>query len=625
MLNKDNLYNSKAPTPDTEINSAVNTSGGDNTNYSAGGLKTAEGERVDGRNAKGYIVTGSSVNLDGLNPELLKAFYGMVEEYGSKTGKKVTVTSGARTMSQQAALFSKYGPGRAARPGSSLHEFGLALDVDPKALNEMEKLGLMRKYGLTRPVGGEDWHVEPIGIQSNIAKFKTDQGAASQAIITGLGRGGGGLGTISSAPKYSRNANLSKSIMDANATPVSDSKDASMVSSSGYTPLSDRQSNTPKQGIIKTSLGNVNPSNRLDTEGKPRSILSTSGSAFNRSVENVSNGSIDMNAIPSTNSKGYDNVKDIIIQAAKTVGVDPDLMLKKAAVESNFNPNVKAKGGSASGLFQFVDSTWKEVLGKYGAKYGYDANTSVFDAKANALMAAHYAKDNMSKLSKVKGGDLNSTDMYLAHFLGAGGASSFLKAYNSNPNSIAAELLPTAANSNKNIFYDGSRARTVSEVYTLLGNKVDNKAYTLGMKKNDVTTSPSSNIVKINNVSVSQSTADNTNKYTPPSGNTSNRPNPISAIKSANMNSNRDVVTPAKINQVDKNVMSDNRDVLMQSLDVQKQMLSAINKIAGLVTTKKDSIPKDEFRQADKMVDNTPKLDAYQSPIGMVSMKRKII
>ena len=45
-------------------------------------------------------------------------------------------------------------------------------------------------------------------------------------------------------------------------------------------------------------------------------------------------------------------------------------MMAQAAQESSFQPDAKASTSSATGLFQFIDSTWLNSVKQYGAKYG---------------------------------------------------------------------------------------------------------------------------------------------------------------------------------------------------------------------------------------------------------------
>ena len=134
-------------------------------------------------------------------------------------------------------------------------------------------------------------------------------------------------------------------------------------------------------------------------------------------------------------------VKKIITDNARRAGEDPGIMQTMAAVESSMNPNAKASTSSASGLFQFIRSTWQAMLAQHG-KYGLGPNTSPFDPAASTLMAAEYIKQNKKIISTVKPNP-GINEVYLAHFLGPGGARTFLR---SDPSEIAARVMPKAAN-----------------------------------------------------------------------------------------------------------------------------------------------------------------------------------
>jgi nucleoside-diphosphate-sugar epimerase len=75
------------------------------------------------------------------------------------------------------------------------------------------------------------------------------------------------------------------------------------------------------------------------------------------------------------------------------------------------------------------------------------------DPSAASSMAAEFAADNQSYLEGRLGRPMESVDLYLAHFLGAGGAEKFLRAHDANPNAAAAAILPAAAGANRSIFY----------------------------------------------------------------------------------------------------------------------------------------------------------------------------
>ena len=180
------------------------------------------------------------------------------------------------------------------------------------------------------------------------------------------------------------------------------------------------------------------------------------------------------------------------VASAKS-GVSFQYLVAKAAQESSLKTDAAATTSSAEGLFQFTQGTWLDMMHRFGRHYGYgdlaskisvapNGKASVSDAaterellalrqdpEASALMAAEYARKNAETLEGVLGRDPEAPDLYLAHFLGASGASRLLSAAEHSPETIAADVLPAAANANKSVFYtsDG-RARSVTEVASLV-------------------------------------------------------------------------------------------------------------------------------------------------------------
>src|SRR5258706_2947022 len=60
----------------------------------------------------------------------------------------------------------------------------------------------------------------------------------------------------------------------------------------------------------------------------------------------------------------------------------------------------------------------------------------------------------------------------MTHFRGGGGPARLISNAEDNPNSSAARLFPSAAAANRSIFFDRSgRARSVSEVYSVLSSR----------------------------------------------------------------------------------------------------------------------------------------------------------
>lgn len=77
------------------------------------------------------------------------------------------------------------------------------------------------------------------------------------------------------------------------------------------------------------------------------------------------------------------DIQAIIVAAAQRWGADPTQLLRVAYCESHYNPNAYNASSGASGLFQFLASTW--AANSVRAGYG---GVSVFDAVANANTAA---------------------------------------------------------------------------------------------------------------------------------------------------------------------------------------------------------------------------------------------
>jgi len=176
-----------------------------------------------------------------------------------------------------------------------------------------------------------------------------------------------------------------------------------------------------------------------------------------------------------------------IARAAQKTGVDFDYLLAQAKLESGLDPKARAGTSSATGLYQFLGSTWLDTLKKHGAEHGLGwageaasdpaMRSQVMalrtDPQASALMAAELASDNRAALSISLGREPDSSELYLAHFLGAQGASQFLAALSSDPEQNAASVVPGAAATNRAIFFaPGGAPRSLGEVMGLLRSRI---------------------------------------------------------------------------------------------------------------------------------------------------------
>lgn len=194
-------------------------------------------------------------------------------------------------------------------------------------------------------------------------------------------------------------------------------------------------------------------------------------------------------------------VKQAIQRVAGSTGMDFRYLMKTAEKESSFNPNAKASGSSASGPFQFIESTWLQMVKEEGAAagmadyaraiektpYGYEVKNPALkqeilalrhDPETSAHMAAKFSQKNAAYLEAQLGRTPSNAELYMAHFLGAGGAAKLIQA---DPSAVASTVFSKEAKTNPAIFNtsDG-RAKTIAEVYASLAKGYDTVGGAMG-------------------------------------------------------------------------------------------------------------------------------------------------
>lgn len=191
-------------------------------------------------------------------------------------------------------------------------------------------------------------------------------------------------------------------------------------------------------------------------------------------------------------------VTNAIAQASRRTGVDFNYLLGQAQVESSLNPAARASTSSAAGLYQFIDQSWLAVINQHGDQYGLGwaaqaiqqngagryfvadptLRQQIMDLRNHpetaSVMAAEHAADNKAFLESRLGRAAQPVDLYLAHFLGAGGAVKFLNAMATDPGASGAAIVPAAARANRSIFYDRQgNARSLADIRNSFAAKLE--------------------------------------------------------------------------------------------------------------------------------------------------------
>lgn len=201
-----------------------------------------------------------------------------------------------------------------------------------------------------------------------------------------------------------------------------------------------------------------------------------------------------------TRERNWNHNDEILVEAARRAGIDPQIMVKIAGFESNFNTAARPVStsrphlntvrqwdgtmavSSAYGLGQFLDGTWLEMVRKYGEKYGVENADTFTRAQANAsgirdnprlqaAMLAEFTRENIAAGARLGGPDPDA-NVYAMHNLGGADARTFLNALRTNPNLRADQVLSDRViNGNPSLYGDGSR--TIAQAYRAMGEHMD--------------------------------------------------------------------------------------------------------------------------------------------------------
>lgn len=173
---------------------------------------------------------------------------------------------------------------------------------------------------------------------------------------------------------------------------------------------------------------------------------------------------------------GQDAVRAAIRRAADATGVDFSLLVETARRESALNPDARAGTSSATGLFQFIESTWFDMVRRHGDAHGLGPQAAALrngasaetrreilalrsDPELSARMAGELARENAATLQARLDRAPSAGELYAAHVMGPGGALRLIEAAaRGEPNAVA--LFPREAAANRGLFYANGQPRS---------------------------------------------------------------------------------------------------------------------------------------------------------------------
>jgi hypothetical protein len=191
---------------------------------------------------------------------------------------------------------------------------------------------------------------------------------------------------------------------------------------------------------------------------------------------------------PATRQGGWSTlspeVMDVLVKrgfkagtSADSINRDHGAVISQPAEKTDWTKGTVDGDISVIGPYQFKKETWLELMADKniinripGLDLTGKSQAEILAMRGDPSIATYAAAGLASKhikyLTVVLGRAPEDAELYMAHFLGDGGANTFFSAYKENPDRSAAEILPKAAANNKSVFYGkNGKALTVKEVY----------------------------------------------------------------------------------------------------------------------------------------------------------------
>jgi Transglycosylase-like domain len=140
--------------------------------------------------------------------------------------------------------------------------------------------------------------------------------------------------------------------------------------------------------------------------------------------------------------------------------------------ESGHNLQAVNPTTGAAGLLQFEPGTWAGLRQSH-PELGLPATVGEANEDQQIMAGRALTSDNARALTAA-GIPVNASNLYMAHFMGAGGAITFMRALRENPNASFAELFPSEAAANPTL----AQGRTVAQFYQMMSGRMTGQGTT---------------------------------------------------------------------------------------------------------------------------------------------------
>lgn len=188
-------------------------------------------------------------------------------------------------------------------------------------------------------------------------------------------------------------------------------------------------------------------------------------------------------------------VRETLQRAARATGTDFAVLAETARRESGYNASAKAPTSSATGMFQFIERTWLDMVRRHGAEHGLSgaaeqislaggrphvadpaARKAILDLRydpdISARMAGELARENAAALESRLGRAATPGEIYAAHVLGPAGAGRLIEAAARGAPDASA-LFPREAAANAWLFKDNGAPRSAQALLARLDIAAD--------------------------------------------------------------------------------------------------------------------------------------------------------